>query len=239
MPTTLSRLVLFDIDGTLISTGGRAGRAIVRALEQVFGTSVPVDGYQFSGKTDPLILLELLELAGVERSDAERRLDEVYGCYLQLLPGLLPPESVRVLPGVVETLDALATRSDVAVGLLTGNIAQGAEIKLRAAGLWDRFTVGAFGSDDADRDRLVPVARARAAAMFGVAFPGSATVVVGDAPPDVRCARAAGARSVAVASGLIPRGELALLDPDVVLNSLADPGAVAALLGEPAADGSG
>lgn len=228
-----TRLVLFDVDGTLISTGGRAGKAIVRAIEQVCGVTVPIDGYRFSGKTDPLILLELLELAGLDRPDAEALLETIYDHYLGTLPEFLPPASVQVLPGVVETLDALEARRDVVVGLLTGNVAGGAEIKLRAADLWDRFAIGAFGSDNTDRNRLVPVARTRAAVRFGHDFPGTATVVVGDAPPDVRCARAGGARAVAVASGLISRQELASLGPDVVLDSLAQGGAVASLLGEP------
>jgi len=236
VPNEPSRLVLFDVDGTLISTAGRAGRAIVQSIEKALGIVVPVEGYRFSGKTDPLILLELLELAGIDRVSAAARLDEIFAHYLEILPEVLPPSSVRVLPGVLDVLDALDARPDVVVGLLTGNIAGGAEIKLRAADLWDRFALGAFGSDDGERDRLVPVARARAAARFGREFSGTATVVVGDAPPDVRCARAGGARAVAVATGRISRDELAALEPDVLLDSLAEEGAVAALLGEPTAE---
>jgi len=235
MPAPPSRLVLFDIDGTLVTTGGRAGAAIVQALEEVFGIAIPVDGYRFAGKTDPMILIELLERAGVPRAAASGRLAEVFERYLRHLPERLTPEVVRVLPGVRETLEELEVRPDVHVGLLTGNLARGAEVKLRAAGLWGRFGVGAFGSDHAERDRLVAVARARARARFGAEFPGHATVVVGDAPADVRCARAGDARAVAVASGHIGAAELATLNPDALLASLAQPGAVAAILGEGAA----
>ncbi len=127
-------------------------------------------------------------------------------------------------------LGALAGRGDVAVGLLTGNIRRGAEIKLAAAGLTDRFAVGAFGSDEEDRNRLVPVARARAQEFWGEGFPGTRTVVVGDAQADIRCARAGGAWSVAVASSKTPKAELAALAPDVLLDSLASPEALTALV---------
>ncbi len=126
-------------------------------------------------------------------------------------PRPLSPANTRVLPGVREVLDALAARGDVAVGLLTGNIRRGAEIKLAAAGLSGHFAIGAFGSDEEDRNRLVPVARARAHAFWAEEFPGDRTVVVGDAQADILCARAGGARAVAVASGKTPKTELAAL----------------------------
>jgi phosphoglycolate phosphatase len=214
-------LVLFDIDGTLISTGGRAGRALAAALEETFGTTGPHETFRYSGKTDPQIVLELMSLAGVPREVVTPRLGEVFRRYLATLETALWSGGVRVLPGVTELLEGLAGRSDVALGLLTGNIAAGAAIKLRAAGLAGRFTVGAYGSDDADRDRLVPIARARAAERWGGRFDGQLTVVIGDAEADVRCARAGGARAVAVASGWTTREELAALEPDALLSSLA------------------
>lgn len=237
MPTRPSRLVLFDIDGTLISTGGRAGRAIGLALERTFGVPVPVESFPFAGKTDPRIIAELLERAGVPREAVAARRDEALRNYLALLPEMLAPGAVRVLPGVTSVLDALAARRDTAIGLLTGNVAGGADIKLGVAGIRHYFPIGAFGSDDEDRDRLVPVARARAEAHFGVAFPAAAAVVVGDAEADVRCARAGGARAVAVASGWTRPEVLAALRPDALLGSLADAGALDAILGTDGAQG--
>jgi phosphoglycolate phosphatase len=227
----LRRLVLFDIDGTLISTGGRAGRAIASALEQTFGVPVSVDGFAFAGKTDPCIVFELMELAGVPRSVVAARRDEVFLRYVRLLEDVLQPGSVTVLPGVTHTLAALARRGDVAVGLLTGNIVAGAERKLRAAGLWSLFAVGAFGSDDEDRNHLVPIARTRAREQLGVDFPGRATVIVGDAEADIACARAGDAKAVAVATGWTPRQRLAALGPDALFDSLADRGVLDALVG--------
>jgi phosphoglycolate phosphatase-like HAD superfamily hydrolase len=224
-------LVLFDIDGTLISTGGRAGRAIAVAVEQTFGVPVAVDSFPFAGKTDPRIVRELAARAGVPAEIVATRLDEVFDRYLRLLPTFLPPRTVRLLPGVRPVLDALAARPDIALGLLTGNLARGAEVKLGAAGIRRYFPIGAFGSDDEDRDRLVPIARARARSHFGTEFPGRSTIVIGDAEADVRCARAGEARAVAVASGWTPRDVLAALAPDVLLDSLGAADAVDALLG--------
>ncbi len=226
----MRRLILFDVDGTLLSTNGQAGRAIGSALRATFGTAGPIEGYAFAGKTDPQIVFELTRLAGLGRAEVEPRLPEVFDRYCARLEEVLGTANTRALPGVVDVLDALARRGDVAVGLLTGNIRRGAEIKLRAAGLAGRFATGAFGSDREDRNLLVPVARARARETWGEEFPGAATVVVGDAEADIRCARAGGARSVAVASSKTPREALAALAPDALLDSLDSPGALEALL---------
>ncbi|MGE5235699.1 MAG: HAD family hydrolase [Acidobacteriota bacterium] len=220
MSGRLRHLVLFDIDGTLISTGGRAGKALASALEQTFGTAGPYETFRYSGKTDPQIVFELMNLAGHGREVVEPRLDEVFRRYLTGLRGALGPEVVQVLPGVRPLLELLAERDDTAVGLLTGNVAPGAAIKLQTAGLDGFFGIGAYGSDDEDRNRLVAIARGRAAQRYGHDFAGGGTVVVGDAEADIRCARAGGARSVAVASGWTTRNELAALEPDALLDSL-------------------
>ncbi len=216
------RLVLFDIDGTLLTTGGVSGAALVRALEEVFGRPVPADGYPFMGKTDPRIVRELATLAGVPEREVEAGLATALERYLDLLDAWLEPRHVEIKPGVEALLDALEARPGVMVGLLTGNMERGARIKLERAGLGHRFALGAFGSDREDRDELVPVALRRAAAIAGQRLPPARVTVVGDAPPDVACARAAGARSVAVATGWTPAEELARLAPDVLLPSLAD-----------------
>ncbi len=225
------RLILFDVDGTLLSTNGRAGKALGVAMRETFGTAGPIEGYAFAGKTDPQIVFELLAMAGIPRREVEPRLGELFERYCGHLAGMLSPENTRALPGVAAVLDALAGREGVAVGLLTGNIRDGARIKLSAAGLEGRFEVGAFGSDEEDRNRLVPVARRRASERWGVDFAGPSTVVVGDAEADIRCARAGGARAVSVATGKTARERLAALEPDALLESLASPLALPALLG--------
>ena len=227
----MRRLILFDVDGTLLSTNGQAGRAIGIALRETFGTAGPIEGYAFAGKTDPQIVFELTSLAGLPRAEVEPRLAEVFDRYRACLSSMLTPANTRALPGVREVLDELAKHADVAVGLLTGNIRPGAEIKLRVAGLDGRFAMGAFGSDREDRNLLVPVARERARELWGAEFAGSATVVVGDAEADIRCARAGGARSVAVASSKTPRERLAALAPDALFGALDSPGVLGALLG--------
>jgi phosphoglycolate phosphatase-like HAD superfamily hydrolase len=231
VPSTGSRLVLFDIDGTLISTGGRAGAALGQALEETYGTPVPSATYRYAGKTDPQIVFELMASVGCDRPAVAPLLTTALERYVGALSDALTPGTVMVLPGVEELLGRLAKRTDIRLGLLTGNVAAGAAVKLGAAGLAGYFTVGAFGSDDEDRNRLVPLARERAAVCWHEPFPGSRTVVVGDAEADIVCARAGGARAVAVASGPTPRERLAALAPDALFDSLADPGVLEALLG--------
>lgn len=224
------RLILFDVDGTLITSGGRAGQALTAALEATFSRAVSYDGYRYSGKTDPQIVFELMQHTGVARDQVAPRLEEVFRRYLHNLEEALQPGTVTVLPGVRELLDALAPNGKAAVGLLTGNIEAGAHVKLGVAGLGHYFRVGAFGSDREDRNALVPVARARARQLWGEEFPGALTVVVGDAEADVLCARAAGARAVAVTTGWTSRAQLAALGPDALLDSLSPPAALRAVL---------
>jgi len=220
---------LFDIDGTLITCRGKAGETLAGALRSVFGTTGPVETYRYSGKTDPQIVHDLMTAAGRPREEVAARLSEVFAVYLAGLEDALRGVAAA-LPGVRELLDALATRDDVALGLLTGNIEPGARIKLREAGLEGYFAIGAFGSDDSIRDHLVPIARERARERWGDAFSGARTVVVGDAEADVRCARAGGARAVAVATGWTDRTALAALAPDALLDSLHPSAALAAIL---------
>jgi phosphoglycolate phosphatase len=225
------RLILFDVDGTLLSTNGRAGQALGIAMRETFGTAGPIETFLFAGKTDPQIVFELLGDAGIPRPEVQARLPDLFDRYCAHLARALSPSNTRALAGVPDVLDALAARDGVAVGLLTGNIRPGAEVKLRAAGLFGRFVMGAFGSDEEDRNRLVPVARRRAWERWGEEFPGTSTVVVGDAEADIRCARAGGALAVAVATGRTAAESLAALAPDALLESLASPRALSTLLG--------
>jgi phosphoglycolate phosphatase-like HAD superfamily hydrolase len=217
------RLILFDIDGTLLSAGGAPRRAFRRALAEHFGTEGAVASDDFSGKTDPQIVYDLMRAAGFADDHIEERIAGFFAYYLEELERELAVETRhRLYPGVAELLPALAADPRVALGLLTGNIEAGARLKLAHFGLWELFSLGAYGSDDRTRDRLGPVALARAEARFGRPFRGDEAVVVGDTPADVRCARAIGAVAVAVATGRPTRETLEATGPDVLLDSLAD-----------------
>ncbi|MEJ2186311.1 MAG: haloacid dehalogenase-like hydrolase [Gemmatimonadota bacterium] len=235
----MKKLILFDIDGTLLSTDGAASRAFHRALLEVYGTAGPIAAYDFHGRTDREIARALLRVAGLDDAAIDSRFDALWSAYLRELAAELSQAShrTRVLPGVVALLDELERRTDAAVlGLLTGNIEEGARLKLASCGLGGRFALGAFGSDDEDRDRLGPVAVDRARALLGVTFHGADIVVVGDTPRDVQCARPLGARAVAVATGRHTVAELTEAGADDVLPDLADTErALASLLGDPGA----
>lgn len=201
------RLVLFDVDGTLIR-GGPAKEAFRVALTAVFGTTGDMENQEFSGKTDPQIARELLNAAGLADDRIDRGFPRLWRRYVVELERLLPERPPRLLPGVEELLDALEGRSSVAEGLLTGNIAPGARLKLGAVGLADRFDVGGFGSDHEARNRLPPIAVRRARRHWGVDFPPERVVIVGDTPRDVECGRCGGHRTVAVSTGRVDRREL-------------------------------
>ena len=201
------RLVLFDIDGTLLLTDGAGRRAIHRALLEEMGTAGPIEQYRFDGKTDPQIVRELLALAGHPDASNPDRVTAVCSRYLALLEAELakPTQSTRLMAGVRELLEGLAgpeADDRVLVGLLTGNLERGAALKLRSGGLAPaRFAVGAFGSDSPHRPELPAIARRRAERVSGRAIPGGHVVIVGDTPDDVACARPIGAATIAVASG--------------------------------------
>ncbi len=201
------RLILFDIDGTLLWTDGAGRRAIHRALLDEAGTAGPIEDYRFDGKTDPQIMQELLTLAGHRDAGADARIAAVCRRYVGLLAEELAraPQATRLFPGVGELLAALEPHEAAGralVGLLTGNLADGAALKLRSAGLDPaRFAVGAYGSDSGRRADLPAIAAERAAQRTGRPFAGADVVIVGDTPEDVACGRPIGARTVAVATG--------------------------------------
>ncbi len=221
---TSQRLVLFDIDGTLLSSGGAAARAFRAALEEVYGTSGPRTGYSFAGKTDPQIARDLLLSAGVDAARIRAGLESTWELYLRGLERALLTERVRVLPGVHRLLRRLeAVPERAALGLLTGNVREGARMKLQAGGIdFSRFPVGAFGSDHAERRELPEIAVRRAEALLGRRFSGKSVVIVGDTPFDVACGEHLGVRTVAVATGSYPAEELAACGPDHLLESLED-----------------
>ena len=219
----MTRLYLFDIDGTLVTARGAGRIAMGKALAATYGTAGDLDGYDFRGKTDPRIVVDLMTGAGLEEAMVAGRLDAFWDAYVRELEALVGDGSrVEPMPGVAELVRALASRADDVVGLLTGNIQRGARVKLAPTGLWPLFRVGAFGSDDIDRRRLPGIARVRAAALAGHEIPFERVVVIGDTPLDVDCARTSGAVAVAVATGWHKTDELAACAPDLLFESFAD-----------------
>jgi phosphoglycolate phosphatase len=224
----MTTVVLFDIDGTILWTDGAGRRAVYRALHDVFGAPPP-DGHEFDGKTDPQIVHELMQLAGMSAPEIHGRLPDALARYVELLATELgdADHGGKIYPGVVALLDELEMHDDVLVGLLTGNVREGAMAKLRAVGLSpDRFKVGAFGSDHADRPELPAIARARAEALLGHTVQGHDVVVIGDTPADMGCGRGIGARAIGVATGRYSAAELRACDAAAVFPDLSDTAAV-------------
>ncbi|HSJ24194.1 MAG TPA: HAD hydrolase-like protein [Longimicrobiales bacterium] len=200
----MKRLVLFDIDGTLLTARSAPRRAFTRAMLDVYGTTGPIDSHRFDGKTDPQIARELLTLAGFDNAVISAGLEALWQAYVNGLRQELaaPDHATHVFPGIRTLLTALESMPDDAVlGLLTGNIRAGADLKLRSASLDYSFRVGAFGSDCERRDGLPPVAVARARDLVGVTFHRDEVVIIGDTPSDVTCGQALGVRAIAVATG--------------------------------------
>jgi phosphoglycolate phosphatase-like HAD superfamily hydrolase len=226
------RLVLFDVDGTLVNAGGAGRMALARALDSVYGTVGAIERYDFRGKTDPRIVLDLLGDAGWAEAAIRARLDACFAAYVRELDALVGDGArVRLLPGVTDVVRVLSERADVVVGLLTGNIEPGARVKLRPTGLWPFFRVGAFGSDDVDRRRLPAIARRRARESLGQEIPFERVTIIGDTPLDVDCARGCGAFAVAVATGRHTEDELAACGPDRLFADLSDIDRVLEVLG--------
>ena len=226
------KLVLFDIDGTLLWTDGAGRRAIHDALMEVFGSTGPADHW-FDGKTDRQIVRELMRLDGHDDEWIDARMDELLDKYASNLARELthPDHTPQLYDGVLELLDALEQREDVMLGLLTGNLEVGARAKLRAVGIDPgRFRVGAYGSDHELRPELPAIAQRRACEASGIALPGHDVVVIGDTPADIACGRAIGARAIGVATGRYSVEELAEHDPLTVFADLTDTSSVVAAI---------
>jgi phosphoglycolate phosphatase-like HAD superfamily hydrolase len=224
------KLVLWDIDGTLLSTGGVAAAAMREAMASVFGHVPAEERVSYAGKTDSQILLESYRHVTLEALAGH--MEQVSSIYVELLDArrALLVERSLVLPGVPAMLQALRGRA--LQGLLTGNIARVARFKLDALGLLEHIDLAAsaFGDDHHQRGELVAVAARRAAARYGRSFAPGEIVIVGDTPNDIACARAGGARAVAVATGAFGLDELREHNPDALLPNLEAPGALEAIL---------
>lgn len=219
------QLLLFDVDGTLLKADGSGRAAIEQAVSSVTGTTASTDGVSFSGRTDPAIFRDVLRVNGLPTRAS--LLEDVLDAYIEAALTTLQSSNVRRLAGSDALLSLLARRSDVVLGLVTGNVEPIAYHKLQTVGLDGYFSLGAFGSDHADRSRLPPLAAQRAEEAVGRSFSPDQTVVIGDTPLDVDCARAAGARAVAVCTGGAARSELASVGPDLLLDSFENPSEIA------------
>lgn len=224
------RLFLFDIDGTLITSGGAGEGALKDAMKSRFGVEEDLEGIVLAGSTDARIAAELLGKAGIAHTpeNAAALLDE----YLHHLPRRLADHNGRILPGIVELLEALAARPDCVLALLTGNVVRGAEIKLTHFGVWHHFEFGAFSDDHHDRNELGKFARARATDRHGIEFPPEKIYVIGDTPRDIECGRAIGARTVAIATGIYGEGALAGHSPDFLFKDFSETESILAALFE-------
>ncbi len=228
----MMRLVLFDIDGTLLDADG-AGRAALRvSMREVYGETGSIEDLDFHGKTDPRIVRELLRMVG--RSDAmiDRGFERLWTLYCEGLERELDRRRRRLqtYPGVRELLARLQRDPRFVPGLVTGNVEGGAWRKLRACHLAEPFRFGAFGSDSEERDDLPPLAMRRAETQTGHRFEPRDVVVIGDTPADVKCARSSGARALAVATGGFSEAQLSSLGPDYVFAELSNVEAVVAAI---------
>lgn len=214
------KLLLFDIDGTLLTTDGVGRRAVEQSLTALTGCAVSTGGVTFSGKTDRQILREVLTTAGAEPQWLDGRFGECMEAFELAMDELLRPDTVTELPGATEVIPRLADDDAYQLGLLTGNIRPMAYRKVAAIGLDGFFPFGAFGCDHEDRNALPAVASARAREFASREFDPRDVVIIGDTPRDVACARAHGASVVALATGKFSDDQLAASQPDILLGSL-------------------
>jgi phosphoglycolate phosphatase len=222
------KLILFDIDGTVLLSDGAGKRAVHRALAEVYGSTGPAD-HRFDGKTDPQIVRELLRHEGHSDDHIDGHMPRALDRYVEFLAEELahPDHTPRALPGVIRLLDALAIRSEAVVGLLTGNVVAGARAKLAAVGIDpDRFEIGAYGSDHATRAELPAIAARRVREARGSEIAGENIVIIGDTPADVQCGQSIGVRAIGVATGHYSVAELLACGAFAAFEDLSDTDAV-------------
>jgi phosphoglycolate phosphatase-like HAD superfamily hydrolase len=219
----MMRLLLFDIDGTLIRTS-KVGRQVMKmALEEVIGSAGQIESYPFAGKTDRGIIFDLLTEIGLSDRQINQYLPDVYSRMAKLGKTLFYQDGLFPCAGILELISQLSQRTDTMLGLQTGNIQPTAHIKLDAAGLVaSSFLFGAYGSDSAKREELIPFALERATEVSGRKPQLADVIVIGDTPSDIECAKANGVKSIAVATGTYSSTTLAQYDPDILLDDLSD-----------------
>jgi phosphoglycolate phosphatase len=214
------RLLLWDIDGTLINTGAAGQHALVRATIQRFGCDGDLKGVEIAGRTDTAIAHQILEK--YREPVADENVHSFLNLYLDLLVEELPRRDGRVLPGVRDLLESSFRQQHTSLGLLTGNLRRGAKLKLEYYKLWEFFPFGAFSDDHHDRNALGPCALGRAVTETAIDFSPEEVDVIGDTGHDIACGKAFGARTVAVATGSWSREELAEHEPDFLFDDLAN-----------------
>jgi phosphoglycolate phosphatase-like HAD superfamily hydrolase len=212
---------LFDIDGTLLSSGGAGKAAVEAAMVSEFAIAQPAEAIPMSGRTDRAIIQDVFRWHGIE--DSLHNWQRFLAAYLGQLPTCLARHQGRVMPGIPALLGRLSARTDVTVGLLTGNVREGARLKLGHFGLFHYFTLGGFGDQHLDRDDVAREALAAVRRRLNGSLDLGRIWVIGDTPLDVRCARAIGVRAVAVGTGWHSMDELAAAGPDLLLPDLSDP----------------
>ena len=214
-------LLLWDIDGTLVSMDRAGERALLLAIRELYGRDLgedlPVD---LRGRTDTSISRDLLAYLGQPGHAEEAERFQL--AYLARLPGTMPAGKARVLAGIREALDAVHAHPEIHQALLTGNLREGARLKLSFLGLWDYFEFGAFADDSHLRDELGPFALARAKEKLGIDFPPERVWIIGDTPHDIACGKAIGAKTIAVATGAFSVEELSALNPTHTFADLSD-----------------
>jgi phosphoglycolate phosphatase-like HAD superfamily hydrolase len=213
------RLVLFDIDGTLIDSGGAGTRSLNSAFRELFSLEDAFKGIRMSGKTDTEIIKEAFLKHEIS---ADESLDAVVGTYLKHLQKEIKNKKKHVKPGIHELLVYLSSKEHIGLGLLTGNLEDGARIKLESLDLDRYFTSGAFGSDDEDRNNLLPIAVERFEELFQTRIEIDNCIIVGDTPRDVACAHIYEALCIGVATGSYSFGELVEAGADIVVKDLSD-----------------
>lgn len=220
--SAVRRLFLFDIDGTLITSGGAGEAAFAHALEELCGSADAMGDVVLAGRTDAAIAHELLEASGMEATP--EAVTSLIDAYLHQLAVRLPMHPGGVLPGIVRILERLADSPSAVTGLLTGNVERGAKLKLTHYGVWHYFTFGAYADDHHDRNELGKVAMRRAHQTHAEKFPPDCIYIIGDTPRDIECGKVIGAKTVAVATGDYSIAELRAHGPDFVLKDFNDPG---------------
>lgn len=217
---SVKRLLLFDIDGTLIHSGGAGLHSLKLAFKERFGIDDDLHDIEIAGMTDSGIVVSILNKHKIPATN--ENVSAFLDSYVHFLSLELPRRKGKLLPGVLELLEQLKSRSHLALALLTGNVSRGAQLKLEHYGVWHFFEFGAFADDHHDRNRLGPFARARAREKHGREFAASEIDVIGDTPRDIACGKALGARTIAVATGTWSRDELAGYKPDFLIDDLSD-----------------
>jgi phosphoglycolate phosphatase len=227
--TKRKRLLLFDIDGTLVNTGGAGIQSLKTIVRNRFGAEDDLRDIEFAGKTDRAIIRDILQKYQVEPT--EENIVSVADQYIRELPLSLSRSQGRTLPGIRQLLEQLKSRPHIVVALLTGNLRQGARLKLQHYSLWDFFEFGAFADDHHDRNELGNFAKKRAQAKHDHDFDAADIDVIGDTNHDIACGKAFGARTIAVATGSWSRERLQTCAPDFLFVDLSNTDEVIAKLG--------